>query len=560
MQKLFIILLIFGLTKINAQLSGSATLNGQSNHSGIKVKFTAASGTSVTDSTFTNSAGNYSINISGGLYTVVFSKAGYQSTYYNNNGSTLLTNTVVLSSINLFAGNVVPVTGTVSGTWSPGNIYVVMGDITIPLGTTLTIQPGAVIKFNGGYTLTASGILNATGSPGNPILFTSNNASPNDGAWYGISITSSSSKLQYCKIEYATTAIEIKGASPLIANNELTRSSNFNISVQNSNSIIKENIIHDYNAFWYSQGITLDNSNCTIECNTIYNGAHSAIRSSLGSSIKNNYIHHMTESQRGIGIECGWSVTSKVANNIIHHCVRGIQSYVNVTPAPTPTITNNTIFENNFGIIMDGFYANPAIIGNTIVNNRVGIYQSSNSTSTPSEVSYNLVWNNSQTNYDGVQIAALGQIVNTNSNGDPIDTYFNLSMDPLFVNNTPPFYSSGSPCISAGKPIYSSNIGANTSAFCNGMVVGLKENTSTRRQIGLYPNPFSSFLTLTGIENNKVNSARFFDLTGKTFEAHMENGSGSSLQIANPDLVKGIYFLELSFSDSSKEYIRVIKE
>src|SRR5215216_3055932 len=101
MKNLLIIFLLFSFTKASAQLSGTAFLSGQTNHSGIKVKFIAVSGTSVTDSTLTDPSGNYNININGGIYSILFSKTGFQPVYYNNNNSVVLTNTTVLTSVSL---------------------------------------------------------------------------------------------------------------------------------------------------------------------------------------------------------------------------------------------------------------------------------------------------------------------------------------------------------------------------------------------------------------------------------------------------------------------------
>ena len=67
--------------------------------------------------------------------------------------------------------------GTVkSGTvWKSGRIYRVAGNITVASGATLTIQPGAIVKFDSGVSLTVNsgGTLNAIGTRAQPIVFTS---------------------------------------------------------------------------------------------------------------------------------------------------------------------------------------------------------------------------------------------------------------------------------------------------------------------------------------------------------------------------------------------------
>lgn len=62
-----------------------------------------------------------------------------------------------------------------STTWSAGNIYVLEDIVTVPLGTTLTIEPGAIIKgrHGGAGKLEIFGTLYAQGSEEAPIYFTS---------------------------------------------------------------------------------------------------------------------------------------------------------------------------------------------------------------------------------------------------------------------------------------------------------------------------------------------------------------------------------------------------
>ena len=57
--------------------------------------------------------------------------------------------------------------------WTNAQVQNIVGDIDVPQGATLTIQPGTVVQFNGGTSLTVEGTVNATGTAAQHIYFTS---------------------------------------------------------------------------------------------------------------------------------------------------------------------------------------------------------------------------------------------------------------------------------------------------------------------------------------------------------------------------------------------------
>jgi hypothetical protein len=77
---------------------------------------------------------------------------------------------------------------TANTTWVTGNTYVLLTDIFVSNGATLTIQPGVIVKGREGSSLvvTATGKIEAAGTAQQPIVFTSANAAPAPGDWGGL--------------------------------------------------------------------------------------------------------------------------------------------------------------------------------------------------------------------------------------------------------------------------------------------------------------------------------------------------------------------------------------
>ena len=65
-----------------------------------------------------------------------------------------------------------------NGPFVSGNLYLVDFDACVPLGETLTVQPGSQIDFVSGFKLTADGQLSADGTSSNPISFRSYGGRP----------------------------------------------------------------------------------------------------------------------------------------------------------------------------------------------------------------------------------------------------------------------------------------------------------------------------------------------------------------------------------------------
>ncbi|MBN1552392.1 right-handed parallel beta-helix repeat-containing protein [bacterium] len=171
----------------------------------------------------------------------------------------------------------------VDTTWSPGNNpYITTSSLSVAVGVTLTIEPGVELRFGSGHALSVDGILNAVGTNGDEILFTSGNATPSPGDWQRVYITANStaSVMEYCRIEYAGSSshpsISWYGAAPYFHHCTVQNGGGAGIRISSDQSAsIQDNIISAMNG----DGIclTVFNAATVVSNNTITNCSGYAI-------------------------------------------------------------------------------------------------------------------------------------------------------------------------------------------------------------------------------------------------------------------------------------------
>ncbi|CAB1063893.1 hypothetical protein D1BOALGB6SA_8678, partial [Olavius sp. associated proteobacterium Delta 1] len=114
-------------------------------------------------------------------------------------------------------------TGLLTGDEAWSGEILLTGDVTVPAGVTLTIEPGTTARFlalnddqgsgsNGSRAeLIVRGALVAEGTAEQPIVFTSSSSDPNKGDWYGIRLVAdandASISLDHCTVAYAAVGV-----------------------------------------------------------------------------------------------------------------------------------------------------------------------------------------------------------------------------------------------------------------------------------------------------------------------------------------------------------------
>ncbi|HEB86006.1 MAG TPA: hypothetical protein ENI68_03180, partial [Gammaproteobacteria bacterium] len=157
--------------------------------------------------------------------------------------------------------------GTISAhtTWGSADVHRITDNVTVAAGIILTIEPGAVVKFNSGRWLRINGAISAVGTPANRIIFTSyrddsaggdsNGDGPSSGApgdwgniYLGASITETLSQIQYIDVRYAgsgnTGSIYIDQNDLAIKDSVISDGSSHGISLYgNASPVLDGNVI-----------------------------------------------------------------------------------------------------------------------------------------------------------------------------------------------------------------------------------------------------------------------------------------------------------------------------
>ena len=281
-----------------------------------------------------------------------------------NGGNTSLSPGVILS-----AATGTNVSGTISSntTWTKEESpYIVVYDITVPSGVTLTIQPGVVVKFQSGKSITIAGELIAKGIEAEPITFTSAREPTLKGDWKGILFANSAIDasydeagnyiagciLEWCLVEYAggggNPAVEITNSSPFISQCTISQNSSSGISIEEDGSSpkIKACTISENSALYYGGGIYVYDGTVSLEASSISGnsadcGGGIYVRggtvSIVASSISNN------SANDGGGIYVKGGTVSLVHNNIIGN-PQGSGIWLCVQPQE---LSYNNIYDNS---------------------------------------------------------------------------------------------------------------------------------------------------------------------------------------------------------------------
>ncbi|MFH2000715.1 MAG: right-handed parallel beta-helix repeat-containing protein [Planctomycetota bacterium] len=360
------------------------------------------------------------------------------------------------------------VSGDVSGTWASGDTMIVEGEIRVPQGSTLRIEPGVQVLFEGRYAFVVEGRLEARGTRSNMIAFT--RAYPTEQSkWRGFRFihAETGSCLERCVIEYARGEgdyPEVRGGG---------------IWIDHSSPAIREcRIMNNYSRNAESNGagggICVDQGSFpVIDGNYICNNqADSGGGIMVGSGSKPEVINNVIEENQafyaGGGIYVASEAESVITANVIKNnhsegwggggisLWSGTGLYGTYSTVCCNVICNNTATDAGGGIYSR--YATSMLYNNTVARNQAerggGIYVLTEM-DYPPDLCNSIVWDNTASTGPQIHLDPEANSAMAVSFCNVMDGWSgsgNINADPLFVHPASSDYHLyyDSPCLDAG--------------------------------------------------------------------------------------------------------------
>lgn len=288
----------------------------------------------------------------------------------------------------------IEVSGEQYGLWSLDNSpYLLTGDVEVPEGTILVIEPGVTVRAMGNFRLNVAGEIQAIGTPADSIRFENGQTPPTE-VWqgvrfenhnlqsnfkhcifeyadYGLNSIDSPAEISYCRFSYNIRGIHLFGignpdpAVVNVHNNILEHSvQNGIIIAQNSNAWIHHNEVR-YNGTspQYFGAIQLSNQSP--------DGHNDPI-------IEHNYVHHnLKQGITAFDVTGTGAINATIRYNHVEANLTGIYLLYSSGVVHDNLIINNFIpgdTNSGAGMMIGGAASSPYIAGNTLTGNFTAFY------------------------------------------------------------------------------------------------------------------------------------------------------------------------------------------
>lgn len=228
-------------------------------------------------------------------------------------------------------------------TWTNSSTYILDGDVTVPVGHTLTIQPGTLIRAAASDSqatgtdplrveFVVRGTLNVTGTSDAPVWFTAE--APNPASWAGLKLEpGSNASFAFSVVENATLGLDVAAGSPAL---RVATFRNNTIGVQARGA---GSVLADFSSTGNGTGLTISSGATVSVVNAIINGnamsgidvAQTSTAAVVNTTIANN--------QRGITSR---GETSLLNSIVAFHSGAGLSA----SSAGSVTASHSLLFAN----------------------------------------------------------------------------------------------------------------------------------------------------------------------------------------------------------------------
>ena len=507
----------------------------------------------------------------------------------------------------------IQVSGDTWGTWSAdNNPYEVVGNLRVPPESTLVIEAGCYVEFQGYYAFVVdtSAVIQALGNAFNSINFTTSVTIP---AWRGLRLLSrcDSSLFRYCLIERAKAEEDPpddelrKGGGLYIIESNVRI---LNCRIQNNRA--SSGYGASYGAGVYCRSSVVEFDSCEILYNeTSHNGGGLCFDD--GQLIVTNCVFKENEAYNQLGADIGGGILCtgsdiQILNSIfdgnfggfsgggiymisstavIYNCVfcnnGTIDTGGGIASVHCHSIIKSNLMFNNDATEVGGVFIfgdSCRLINNTICNNLAfrGAGLCSNSESLDSAFN-NIIFNN--TNYVGEKMniyvpdgSTLDMQFSCIQDGYPGEG--NIDLDPMFVDpdggdfhlswaNFPIDDDTKSPCIDAGAPwlpLDPDSTRADIGALPYDQLSDIFEDRPNLplaiRLHQNYPNPFNtSTMILYELPKQSRATLEIYDILGRKvatlWDGSQEAGFHQLIWDAS-EVSSGVYFYRLTAGDHAE--------
>jgi hypothetical protein len=308
----------------------------------------------------TGSDGKFDVpNLSDGNYIIVARKDGFGWTQPKT--AALQGKNQDIGTLTLYAEELIPDGNSITQNthWLTGHHYVIANRAFLETGVTLTVDPGAVVRFGPGGLLSVFGTLISEGSPEQYIHYTSNVlTSPFPGDWTSVSITAGASPplFRYCTFDYSQYGILSDERGGVVENCYFANIIADGMDLNGLHALAGDSIVVRHNVIDHTQigvrAVYIGNSTpATIDHNVIANCFTWGIEyvHNQGGQIFCNYIVYcgrtdsVSNTDTG-GLHISESNCVDISNNIFYVCWRSISTGSFVDSC---TVIHDNFFRDN---------------------------------------------------------------------------------------------------------------------------------------------------------------------------------------------------------------------